>query len=347
MADLITRAMRFKRSESPESRTVDVTASDETIDSYGDIVEQKWDLERYATNPVVLYAHDSDDLPIGCAENVRVENGALRATLRFASAEANPLAERVWRSIQEGTLRAVSVGFYPRTVRYEMRDDREVCVLSDNELREISVVPVPANPNALAQLRARAAGSRTEVSPMSTIALPAALLVALALAPTATAEEAIATAERQKRERDAMRGVIGRDTHDEAVGAVEAYKAAHAALPGVTAERDALAKKVEGFERAALLAEAHRERKVAALDLDPSTERGAKLAAMPLAALRTHLELAVPMLPTGEKITQKGAGDEAVALTADEERIARKMGQDPSELLASKKALAAERAAGR
>lgn len=346
MSDLITRSMRFKRAEKPDVRAVDVIASDETLDSYGEIVEASWDLERYAANPVVLYAHDSYELPIGRAESVRVENGQLLATLHFVSAEANPKAEQVWQLICEGALRAVSVGFYPRTVRYEMRDDREVCVLADNELREISVVPVPANPNALAQLRARAAGSRSEVPPMS---IPVALLVALSLPQTATAEEATAAAERHKREREAMRAVVGRDTHDEAVGAVEAYKAAHAALPGVTAERDALAKKVEGYERTALLVEAHRERKIAALDLDPSTERGAKLAAMPLASLRTHLELAVPMLPTGEPLTQgKGAGDEGITLTDDELRLANKMGQDPAELLASKKAhAAAQRAAGR
>lgn len=346
MTDLITRSMRFKRAENAESRTVDVIASDETIDSYGDIVEQSWNLERYLANPVVLFAHDSDDLPIGTAENVRVEDGALRATLRFVSEKANPLAEQVWRSVQEGTLRAVSVGFYPRDVRFEMRDGKEVCVLANNELLEISVVPVPANPNALAQLRARAAGShRPEETPMK---LPAALLIALSLPETATVEEATAAAERQKRERESLRSALGREGHDEALGALEAYKAAHAAVPVLTAERDALRARVDGFERSALIAEGIRLRKLAVEDADPSTERGAKLAAMPLAGLRTHIELAAPVVPTDPAPTQPKSADAAEALTPDEERLCRQMGHDPAELLASKKAhAAAQRAAGR
>ena len=74
----------------------------------------------------------------------------------FASAKANPLAEQVWQSVQERTLRAVSVGFKPREVRKETRDDKDVYVLSDNDLYEISVVPIPSNPEALTRMKALA-----------------------------------------------------------------------------------------------------------------------------------------------------------------------------------------------
>jgi HK97 family phage prohead protease len=130
-------------------RSIDCIASTETVDSYGDIVEQVWNLQRYLANPVVLFAHNSRELPIGHAENVRVESGALRARIIFATADANPKAEQVWQSVRQKTLRGVSVGFYPNAVREEKRDGRSVLVLSDNELHEISVVPVPANPDAV------------------------------------------------------------------------------------------------------------------------------------------------------------------------------------------------------
>src|SRR5262245_61773536 len=55
-----------------ESRSIEVVASSDAIDSYGEIVEQKWDLSRYEQNPVVLYAHDKSELPIGRASNLRV-----------------------------------------------------------------------------------------------------------------------------------------------------------------------------------------------------------------------------------------------------------------------------------
>lgn len=153
--DLITCALRIKRA-AKDARSIDVVASTDAIDSYGETVEQSWDLARYAANPVVLYAHNSRELPIGTARDVKVEGGVLVASIDFVSAEANPKAEQVWRLVQEGALRAVSVGFRPRTVRGEIRDGRSVTVLADNELHEISVVPIPANPEALARARARA-----------------------------------------------------------------------------------------------------------------------------------------------------------------------------------------------
>lgn len=160
MPDLVTRALLI-RGIDEQSRTADFVASTDAIDSYGDVVEQKWRLERYLANPVVLFAHNGRDLPIGQCVDVRLApgGGELLCTIRFATAEANPLAENVWQSVRQKTLRAVSVGFLPHDVRYEKRGDRDVCVLSDNELYEISVTPIPANPEALARMRARALGA--------------------------------------------------------------------------------------------------------------------------------------------------------------------------------------------
>lgn len=135
-------------------REVDFVASTDAVDSYGDVVDQaSWQLSHYLENPVVLYGHQSRDLPIGKASNVGVRNGRLEATVRFASAEANPMAEQVWKLVQEGILRAVSVGFLPVEGRYEMRGGDEVFVWRSPILKEISVVPVPANPEALAKMK--------------------------------------------------------------------------------------------------------------------------------------------------------------------------------------------------
>lgn len=151
---LLIRAVRA------ESREADFVASTDTIDSYDEVVDQSWRLERFRANPVILFAHNSRDLPIGQATRVEVVNGQLECTVRFASEKANPMAEKVWQSVCEKTLRAVSVGFNPNDVRYEKRNGREVLVLADNELFEISVTPIPANPDALAKMRARAAAQR-------------------------------------------------------------------------------------------------------------------------------------------------------------------------------------------
>jgi HK97 family phage prohead protease len=131
------------------TRSVEVVASSDALDSYDEIVEQKWRLDRFASNPVVLFAHQSRELPIGRAEDYRMDSQKLKMRLFLATAEANPVAEQVWQLMKQRILRGVSVGFRPHEVRVEMRDGRDVYVLSDNELMEVSVVPVPANPEGL------------------------------------------------------------------------------------------------------------------------------------------------------------------------------------------------------
>ncbi len=144
-----------------ERRSVDVVASTASLDSYDEIVAQNWRLERYAKNPVLLYGHNRatgflggltqlETLPIGHAENVRVDAEGLKATLFFVDEKASPLAPYVWESFKQKALRAVSVGFYPHEIREERHGDIDVYVLDDNELFEISPVPLPANADAVA-----------------------------------------------------------------------------------------------------------------------------------------------------------------------------------------------------
>jgi hypothetical protein len=155
------------------TRSIHVIASTSAIDSYGDIVEQDWVLERYRKNPVVLWNHNrsggfldgpsaEEMLPIGKATDVAVRGGRLEATIVFVDEKASPLAERVYQGFIQGSINAVSVGFRPGTVKAEKINGREVYRLSQNELYEISATPIPANPDAvvrsaaLAQLRALA-----------------------------------------------------------------------------------------------------------------------------------------------------------------------------------------------
>lgn len=147
-----------------KARTVDFVASTDVIDSHDEIIDQgSWLLDDYLANPIVLYAHDSYDLPIGKAIEVAVRsaNGRMQLETRieFATEKQNPKAEQVFSLLQAKILRAVSVGFVPRSFRYELRDGNEVGVWSDCVLKEISVTPVPANPEALAKIKSLATKS--------------------------------------------------------------------------------------------------------------------------------------------------------------------------------------------
>lgn len=182
-------------------READFVASTDALDSWDEIVEQVWDLKRYLANPIVLYAHQSRELPIGTARNVGVVDGELVCTIKFVTAEMNPKAEQVWQMVQSKVLRGVSVGFRPQTTRFEKRDGKEVYVLSDNVLHEISVVPIPANPEALAKAKAKAFA---EAANHPRTAAPAATDAAKAAAETSMSEHEKALAE----ERDAHKKTL-------------------------------------------------------------------------------------------------------------------------------------------
>ncbi len=143
-------------------READFIASTDAIDRHQEVVDQaSWELDEFILNPVVLYAHQSCELPIGQATRVAVVNGKLECTIKFASAEANSRAQEVWLLVKEKVLRAVSVGFRPKDCRYEMRDGEDVYVFYGNKLREISVCPLPANPEALAKMKSAARTAKT------------------------------------------------------------------------------------------------------------------------------------------------------------------------------------------
>jgi len=129
-----------------DDRTVDFTISTATKDRDGDTIDPKgWILTNFLKNPVVLFGHDNRSLPIGRAENIRLEGGALKASVKFATKEMNKLADSVFQMVKAGFLNATSVGFAP--VEFERGDGG--IQFTKQELLEFSIVPIPSNPEAL------------------------------------------------------------------------------------------------------------------------------------------------------------------------------------------------------
>jgi HK97 family phage prohead protease len=238
-----SRAAVEPDSVSEESRSVEVIASTDAIDGHGTILRQNWRLDRYNANPVVLYAHDACELPIGLATNVRVDGGALKATLTFSTEDLNPQAEQIWKNIKAKVVRGVSVGFWPHSVTYERQNDRDIVVLDDNELLEISMVPVGSNPETLAQMRALAmapapqeppAPSAAEVNTASAnpqetqiMSEPTnpTILRALGLPVGATESDGIACATRLREFEVGTVALLSLQSTAEALGAVRGLKA--------------------------------------------------------------------------------------------------------------------------
>ncbi|MBT5503382.1 hypothetical protein HOK15_04175 [Candidatus Falkowbacteria bacterium] len=109
-------------------------ASDDSLDRHGDSIKQDvWDLRNFRKNPVLLMSHQYQLPPVGIAKNFKVVDNKLIFEPVFH--EITQSAREVKQMFLDGIMRAFSVGFLPNEKK--------------NELLEISVVSVPANPNAI------------------------------------------------------------------------------------------------------------------------------------------------------------------------------------------------------
>lgn len=142
--------------------------SSSVVDRANDTVDVNgWELSNYQKNPVVLWAHDGYQPPIGKALSLWTEEQKLKSRATFTPKDLNPFGHMVGRMVRGGFLNAVSVGFAP--LEYKVADDRDdgdswwaPLDFTKQELLEYSVVPIPANPEALVE--ARSAG--VDLAPM-------------------------------------------------------------------------------------------------------------------------------------------------------------------------------------
>ncbi len=145
----VSKEILEKTGADPE-RSLDFVLSDKSVDRDNDTINQDgWSLDRYRKNPVVLWAHDSNQPPVAKSIHTWVSDGKLRSINQFATRDEYPFADTVHRLYKGGFLRAVSVGFMP--IEYKFNAERGDMAIDfvKQELMEHSCVPVPSNPNAL------------------------------------------------------------------------------------------------------------------------------------------------------------------------------------------------------
>lgn len=144
-----------KVGKAKKSRVYQFTVSTESPDRDHDVIKSDgWRLGNYQKNPVVQWAHDYHELPVGKSLSISSVPGKLISTCEFATKDMNPMAECVYQMVDKGFLNATSVGFNP--IKFNLNADRQGMDFSEHELLEYSIVPVPANPEAL--IHARSAG---------------------------------------------------------------------------------------------------------------------------------------------------------------------------------------------
>jgi HK97 family phage prohead protease len=118
-----------------------------------------WNFDNFRKNPVVLWAHDGRQLPVGKAVALDPSADRVSATVKFLPAEgygeAGAFADSVYRMAKDEWLWATSVGFRP--MKWDFTDDKDRGAddwwpgidFHECELVEFSLCTVPSNPEAL------------------------------------------------------------------------------------------------------------------------------------------------------------------------------------------------------
>ncbi len=144
------------RSIDEQARTIEFVASTESQDRYGDVIRVAgWKLDAYKKNPVFMFAHRSDEPPIGKCVEIHTESNppALVQKIEFANAATFAFADTIFNLYKGGFLNAVSVGFMPLEMQpfVDLEGNMTGYEFTSQELLELSAVPIPANADCLAR----------------------------------------------------------------------------------------------------------------------------------------------------------------------------------------------------
>jgi HK97 family phage prohead protease len=137
-------------------KSVVATISTKARDRHGDVIDPAGvRLDRFRKNPVVLYAHDYQGLPVAKSlwERVRAVDapgrgaGGVELVAKPQFHCNTELSREVWALVEKGVLSAWSIGFIPE--RWKPGPEGKGFVVEAWDLLEYSCVPVPANFQAL------------------------------------------------------------------------------------------------------------------------------------------------------------------------------------------------------
>jgi HK97 family phage prohead protease len=165
-ANALSRFALIQRDAGGVPGDVSFIASTCQPDRYGDTIDQTgWVTDAYEENPVLLWAHSYETPPVGKVGALVKGKDDLRCKgIEWTPDDVHEFGAQVGRMVKAGFLNTVSVGFLP--LQWEERRDPETGSFLGyhfrrQELLEVSVVPVPANPGALVQSRAFASTLRS------------------------------------------------------------------------------------------------------------------------------------------------------------------------------------------
>lgn len=151
---IVYRAAKMPKTFDGQTRSAVFVMTDETTDSYGDTVRAKGaDLTRFESNPICLLNHRSD-LILGNWSDVQKKPKRIEGRATLAAEGTAPHIDMAYGLLEQGILRAASIGFMPTKLERKLDDKGEPTWAYDIlewEMYECSIVAVPSNPAALAK----------------------------------------------------------------------------------------------------------------------------------------------------------------------------------------------------
>lgn len=151
--------------------TVEYVASDETLDSYAEVIKASgWRFDDFSKNAPFVDSHDYSTIGncLGKVLDFAVKNKQLVETVQWALGVGNEMAELGFRMTQGGFLKAVSVGFMPvkyvtpyqdkdawkaacESIGHDPADTECRCIYLEQQQKELSACVIGANPSAVAR----------------------------------------------------------------------------------------------------------------------------------------------------------------------------------------------------
>lgn len=107
-----------------------------------------WDLRRYKANPVVFFNHAWYSPPIGKTLSLETQHDRILANIELAN---TAVAQEIAGLLEGGFIRGSSPSWVPKTWDYRLNENgRPIGIHSHTqELIEVSIVGIPADPGAL------------------------------------------------------------------------------------------------------------------------------------------------------------------------------------------------------
>jgi HK97 family phage prohead protease len=132
-----------------EAPCLDFIASDGGVDRYNEVIDPAgWQMDNFRANPVVPDCHDYSSITriLGRAIAVDVQDGRMVNRVQFCL--ENPLGALAYKMAKAGFIKSQSVGFIPVEWKNGAGKHEPARTYTKQELLEISLVVVPANPAA-------------------------------------------------------------------------------------------------------------------------------------------------------------------------------------------------------